>query len=881
MEGIAAFEHEEAWDPGAYSWDPYRLQAQRNVAADNQGAWSDDDGTNASGGNPPGVSPLLWREHQQAKTSKLPKGPLICQVEGCGKDLAQEKGYYQRYRVCEQHLKLLSLMVDGKPSRFCQQCGRFHELSNFDGNKRSCRARLLQHNARRRKRTPSSKAPLTESSRGKKGFNSAQTRSESSGEGSMDQHGVGGASDKVMMEQGPSVVPGVMDGAEVSSGMYDMLPAANFNVMSSLTGQIGTFAGQRLNDQQFGMNMALEPSMLLHSMEPQVRRSETTSGQPTLLQPNEPQYNLGGSSIPQPFGAISPMANPAAPGLQAHALWPEGLQGAGTRPINHAGPAPAPVQQNAWAGAGTCTFGGGSSHSMSGLASSSNSFAGCGATQGAALGGVGSSLGALGGSLMNVDGGYGGLRTPGELIYNEPTLQLPANTHGMTSFEMARMLMARGGPSSAVQYKSEDVMVRVSMKIANCTPDQLPPDLYLKLKAKLAECDATMIQGFLRPGCTHVLLDVAMHGQGRSAAELDADAIARTLGDDILSQHTVLVQRDDLVTCFPAGEEGSKRVEGSRRMEGSRACPTLLYVEPVAVVTDCETSFYAVGRHLGRQGPSALLRTQGGYLPVSCERVNLGTAAARTLLAAAAACNPAELGVNHAAGDVCVLRVTARGAPSSGLAVLELQGANDVVLGNWRPVLLLEDAEQARDVRLLEACCCATPSSSARCTLEQLLLDLGRVLDFCNSARHYADLSHHTAGPQARDSYLQQHAVDAKLCSCMARQLLVACTAAGLNALARSMGEALETLAAHQVAAAAEPLVTASCLQPQAARGRLQVDATALSATLPCFLLALVMLLCSACKWAASCTQECSRGLVKLQQRQASLPAGPRGTSLL
>jgi hypothetical protein len=32
-------------------------------------------------------------------------------------------------------------MKDGVPQRFCQQCGRFHLLSEFDGNKRSCRAR--------------------------------------------------------------------------------------------------------------------------------------------------------------------------------------------------------------------------------------------------------------------------------------------------------------------------------------------------------------------------------------------------------------------------------------------------------------------------------------------------------------------------------------------------------------------------------------------------------------------------------------------------------------------------------------------------------------------------------------------------------------------
>ncbi len=34
--------------------------------------------------------------------------------------------------------------------RFCQQCGRFQPLEDFDTNKRSCRERLQRHNARRR-----------------------------------------------------------------------------------------------------------------------------------------------------------------------------------------------------------------------------------------------------------------------------------------------------------------------------------------------------------------------------------------------------------------------------------------------------------------------------------------------------------------------------------------------------------------------------------------------------------------------------------------------------------------------------------------------------------------------------------------------------------
>ncbi|GFR42333.1 hypothetical protein Agub_g3240, partial [Astrephomene gubernaculifera] len=34
--------------------------------------------------------------------------------------------------------------------RFCQQCGKFQDLSDFDGSKRSCRAQLARHSLRRR-----------------------------------------------------------------------------------------------------------------------------------------------------------------------------------------------------------------------------------------------------------------------------------------------------------------------------------------------------------------------------------------------------------------------------------------------------------------------------------------------------------------------------------------------------------------------------------------------------------------------------------------------------------------------------------------------------------------------------------------------------------
>ncbi|KAI5557825.1 hypothetical protein POPTR_018G149900v4 [Populus trichocarpa] len=77
-----------------------------------------------------------------------------CQVEGCNLDLKSAKDYHRRHRICEKHSKSPKVIVAGMERRFCQQCSRFHELSEFDDKKRSCRRRLSDHNARRRRPQP-------------------------------------------------------------------------------------------------------------------------------------------------------------------------------------------------------------------------------------------------------------------------------------------------------------------------------------------------------------------------------------------------------------------------------------------------------------------------------------------------------------------------------------------------------------------------------------------------------------------------------------------------------------------------------------------------------------------------------------------------------
>ncbi|KAK4802510.1 hypothetical protein SAY86_000713 [Trapa natans] len=74
-----------------------------------------------------------------------------CQAEGCNVDLTHAKHYHRRHKVCEFHSKASAVIAAGLTQRFCQQCSRFHLLSEFDNGKRSCRKRLADHNRRRRK----------------------------------------------------------------------------------------------------------------------------------------------------------------------------------------------------------------------------------------------------------------------------------------------------------------------------------------------------------------------------------------------------------------------------------------------------------------------------------------------------------------------------------------------------------------------------------------------------------------------------------------------------------------------------------------------------------------------------------------------------------
>ncbi|XP_056694111.1 squamosa promoter-binding protein 1-like [Spinacia oleracea] len=85
--------------------------------------------------------------------SSQPTNPVYCQADNCTSDMTDAKRYFRRHKVCEFHSKAPVVMVNTKHQRFCQQCSKFEDLSEFDDTKRSCRRRLAGHNERRRKKS--------------------------------------------------------------------------------------------------------------------------------------------------------------------------------------------------------------------------------------------------------------------------------------------------------------------------------------------------------------------------------------------------------------------------------------------------------------------------------------------------------------------------------------------------------------------------------------------------------------------------------------------------------------------------------------------------------------------------------------------------------
>ncbi|PSS33929.1 Squamosa promoter-binding-like protein [Actinidia chinensis var. chinensis] len=98
---------------------------------------------------------------KRVRTARAVAGTVSrCQVPACEADISELKGYHRRHRVCLRCANATVVVLDGQKKRYCQQCGKFHILSDFDEGKRSCRRKLERHNNRRRRKPSESRVAV-------------------------------------------------------------------------------------------------------------------------------------------------------------------------------------------------------------------------------------------------------------------------------------------------------------------------------------------------------------------------------------------------------------------------------------------------------------------------------------------------------------------------------------------------------------------------------------------------------------------------------------------------------------------------------------------------------------------------------------------------
>ena len=130
------------WELDDILWDPFSLVASPLMPPGVPGQAAAVGSYTAPAAPPVLLPPLA--------TSRRPGGckkPGGCLVSGCSS--RELTPYERRAMLCSAHLSAPSVTIAGAALRFCQKCRRLEPVSDFDGEKRSCRARLQAVRAKR------------------------------------------------------------------------------------------------------------------------------------------------------------------------------------------------------------------------------------------------------------------------------------------------------------------------------------------------------------------------------------------------------------------------------------------------------------------------------------------------------------------------------------------------------------------------------------------------------------------------------------------------------------------------------------------------------------------------------------------------------------
>lgn len=694
----------QAWSLESWQWDPYKLVA--TPAAEQPGLQQKKE----AGSDSPS-SPTSSGDHT-AKAVGRSRGPPTCQVEGCVTDLSGLKEYHNRYKICEYHLKIPSIVREGARHRFCQQCGRFHDLGEFDGDKRSCRARLQRHNARRRKKGDCEpvKAPK-KASTSKHIKEQSQAASSRSGSPMSDDAKTSSASPQPdrPFDQAPQLNPWQhTDLADVQShdwsacapstnsvletAFTDFLKEENAQAMQS-TMPTSSFLADGEHPPILTQQMVMEDlladcptsdaapgadGMDMQYMPDTLYPPATHSAFKPAHQPN----SLPQGSMPHSDHGTSPMLLMHQQALQAarDRGYANGLQQQQQPrpPLSSWNRPPEMVPQSMDVGVDDFP-------SMHFSAPS--------------------------------DFGPGGRRLLSQPQQAPPHQQLkpkiePVDEKSSSKaaaptaqsspvLDQARDLLALN--HSQPQYIPEEQFTRMSAKLFNCTPDHLPHDLKQNLIGLLS-CCVNSIEGYIMPGCLHLTvealvdnqqLEALQHRSARQAVEL----LLRGQNKAFWGSEAMLVQWGDELVLVKDGTV-QHVVSGA---SSTGLLPEIHSVTPACVSSTRVGQVSISGMNIAGEGRTVLCRSQGLYVPVT---VTQGSGTAVSDLRQ-------EVHMQLPAG-------LSRGS-------VQVEVARGGFISHSKPVLILENEDAVAEVLQLSSM--PIPGSQA----SDILRDMGRVLEFSNS----------------------------------------------------------------------------------------------------------------------------------------------------
>lgn len=458
------------WNPTDYAWDSEKLVAAR----ESSGPTSD---LSAKDKLPKGSS------KRRGKNAPV----LICQIEGCTTRL--DSPYYRKYRVCPNHAKSPAVVIQGKTVRFCQKCARFHDLGEFDMDRRSCRVRLAEHNRRRR-----------EMMLERKPFEHRSSGSEDT-------------SDEV-------IAP--------ATGATDVSTASVYHTPCS---------SDRSQSER-------------HLSPPRHRTISPCQLPPQPLPPPD--------LFSRPIG-IDDLLGPLASCLHTmDQLLPAAPQHSDLFIDAPDEGADVDVHASHWAQAASNCAGPVFDEAALDVSDIFDD--------------------------MDLDLALAGILDP----VSDPMLPPPP------------------------VYTSPDVVVRMSLKLFACLPSDLPPDLRVELERTTQMCPS-MIEGYLRPGCTHLTVDLRLPAdQAARLKTMPLEEIIAELAKKLPNDNGLLAQLGKQVVAMRAGQ-----VHGTIDVSGPRG-PRLAALSRVCVSVDeaAATRVDLYGANIGRPGDMVLCRQHGRHVTV-------------------------------------------------------------------------------------------------------------------------------------------------------------------------------------------------------------------------------------------------------------------------